>query len=83
MHACLRDLIEDLLKLKKTVTREEIKKLARQNGYEESSAERMLRNDSARIPIPCIMLNEKKKRCKHNEHIVYYRWAGGRTIFNK
>lgn len=83
MKKTLRSLICDILSVRRLLTREEIKKLAKENGYEESSAERMLRYDSARLPIPCTTLNSKKKPCKPNEHIVYYRWGGGQTIFKK
>lgn len=77
----LKSLLTDALRTKKILSRQEVKKIARDNGYEESNAERRLRSE--KNSIPCIKLNYRKKPIGDNEHIEYYRWDGGKTILNK
>jgi hypothetical protein len=78
----LKALIYDALKVKKTLSREEIKQLARDNGYEENTAERRLRAGDI-WSIPHIKLNYSKKPCRKGEHVSYYKWDGSDTIFKK
>lgn len=79
MKQSLKSIIMDELRIKKILSRKEIKQLARENGFEESNAERRLRSENN--PIPCIKLNDRKKPCGESEHIAYYKWAGGKTVW--
>ncbi len=77
----LKAILMDELRVKKIISRKEIKKIASKNGYEESAAERRFRAE--KNPIPCIKLNGKKKPIFESEKIEWYRWNGGKTIFRK
>jgi hypothetical protein len=76
----LKQLLVDALMARGILTRKEVKRIARDNGYEESNAERRLRYDKG-SQVPCIKLNSKKKPAKQNEYVMFFKWAGGKTKF--
>lgn len=76
----LKRLLIDALMAQGILTRKEIKNIARENGYEESNAERRLRFDNG-TQVPCIKLNSKKKKAKESEYVMFYKWCGGKTKF--
>lgn len=79
MRQTLKALLEDALRVRKILSREDVKKIAREHGFEESSAERRLRSEDGRV-IPCVKLNSRKQPIKESEHIIYYLWVGGETV---
>lgn len=79
--ATLKQILTDTLRARKILSREEVKQIAKDNGYEESNAERRLRSE--KNPVPCIKLNDRKKPAKDSERISYYRWDGGKTFLKK
>lgn len=76
----LKSLLADALRAKKVLSRKEVHKIALENGYEVSNAERRLRAEKYK-PLPVIKLNRWKKPAKESEHIMYFKWGGGRTFF--
>ena len=77
----LKSILSDALRVRKILSREDIKRIARENGYEESNAERRLRSE--KNSIPCLKLNYRKKPIFGSERVAYYRWDGGKTILKK
>jgi len=77
----LKDLIADTVMVRKLVTYDELEELAIKNGYKPETATRRLRGGDG-WDIPVIKLNAKKKPIKESERIYYYKWCGGKTIFN-
>jgi hypothetical protein len=72
-----------LQQLKKygTITRKELYTWSRNNGYEQATTERRVREMANEVGV--IPLNEDGKRARINlsEHIVAYKWKPT-TVFN-
>ena len=81
-HQTLKSLLTDALRVHKILSREEVKRIAWLNGYEQASGERIMRSMPSN-PIPCIALNSKKKPIDYNEHIAFWKWVGGKTKWKK
>lgn len=80
MKTTLKNLLSDALRVKKVLSRDEVFKIAEQNGFLQSTAERYFREDNG-LEIPCVKLNSKKKTCSPSEFVAFYLYAGGKTIF--
>ena len=74
--------IADELMIKKIISFEELKELAKEYGTKESVAERRLRNGEE-WDLPVVKLNAKKKPIQGSEAIAYYRWIGTRNVMKK
>lgn len=79
----LKAILYDELKSKGTLNREEIKEIARIHGYDESTAERRLRDDKNGEHTFVLKLNKLKKPQKESERIFYYVWRGPKNVYKK
>lgn len=77
MKTSLKQILTDTLRIRKILSREELKQLCRDYGFEESNGERRMRSENNTVPH--IKLNILKKPCKVNEWVAYYKWDGGKT----
>lgn len=81
LEQSLKSMLKDALKTRQVLSRNEVKKIARDNGYEESNAERRLRAENGWERRWITRLNSKKKKVKKGEKIYFYQWSGPKTIF--
>lgn len=80
----LRAILFDTLKVRRVLSRDEVRKIASDNGYLESNAERRLRDDGDGLHVFVQKLNSAKKPVKEKgEKIYFYKWLGRKNIYKK